>query len=180
MIRHPPAYVPADIASAADTITHVGGLVKSASRSPEATSASAMIPIVFWASFVPCVSATKPPETSWPRRKMRLILAGDRRLIIQTISGHQGEREGDPGEGGDQRGLQHLLPKARPLDDRPSPAAMIAEPMRPPISAWLELDGSPRYHVTRFQVIAPTRPARRISSVIASGSTIPWRPWLRP
>ena len=53
------------------------------------------------------------------------------------------------------------------------PCAMIADPMTPPISAWLELDGRPRYHVTRFQVIAPTRPARMIFSVIASGSTIP-------
>ena len=51
---------------------------------------------------------------------------------------------------------------------------MIAEPMTPPISAWLELDGRPRYHVIRFQVIAPTRPARRMLSVIASGSTIPF------
>ena len=53
------------------------------------------------------------------------------------------------------------------------PCAMIAEPMTPPISAWLELEGNPRYHVTRFQVIAPTRPARRMSRVITSGSTIP-------
>ena len=45
-----------------------------------------MIPIVFCASFVPWVRATKPPETSCPRRKRRLIFAGDRRLITQTIS----------------------------------------------------------------------------------------------
>ena len=43
----------------------------------------------------------------------------------------------------------------------------------PPMSAWLELDGSPRSHVTRFQVIAPTSPARMTLSVTASGSTIP-------
>jgi hypothetical protein len=39
--------------------------------------------------------------------------------------------------------------------------------------AWLELEGSPAYHVTRFQIIAPTSPASTIFSVIASGSTIP-------
>ena len=50
------------MASAALTITQMGGRSKSALRCPEATSASAMIPIVFWASFVPCVKATKPPE----------------------------------------------------------------------------------------------------------------------
>src|SRR6476659_6867046 len=53
------------------------------------------------------------------------------------------------------------------------PSAMIADPITPPISAWLELDGSPRYQVTRFQVIAPTSPARMMSSVIPSGSTMP-------
>ena len=52
-----------------------------------------MIPIVFCASFVPWVSATKPPETSCRRRKMRLTFAGERRLITQTIARHQGERE---------------------------------------------------------------------------------------
>ena len=61
MMRQPPAYVPAPIASAAEAITQVGGRSKSASRCPEATSASAMIPIVFCASFVPWVNATKPP-----------------------------------------------------------------------------------------------------------------------
>ena len=35
-----------------------------------------MIPIVFWASFVPCVKATNPPETSCSRRKTRLTGAG--------------------------------------------------------------------------------------------------------
>ncbi len=53
------------------------------------------------------------------------------------------------------------------------PAAATLEPSTPPISAWLELDGRPRYHVTRFQVIAPTSPARTTFSVIASASTIP-------
>ena len=44
----------------------------------------------------------------------------------------------------------------------------------PPISAWLELDGRPTNQVMRFHVIAPTRPARTMSSVIASWSTIPF------
>ena len=52
-------------------------------------------------------------------------------------------------------------------------SAAMAEPMMPPMSAWLELEGSPRYHVIRFHVIAPTRPARTTSSVIASAFTIP-------
>ena len=55
----------------------------------------------------------------------------------------------------------------------PQPDANTAEPSIPPISAWLELDGRPKNHVTRFHVIAPTRPASTMSSVIASWSTIP-------
>ena len=43
----------------------------------------------------------------------------------------------------------------------------------PPISAWLELEGSAMYHVIRFQVIAPTSPASTTSSVMTSGLTIP-------
>jgi hypothetical protein len=53
------------------------------------------------------------------------------------------------------------------------PSAAIAEPIIPPMSAWLELDGSPTSHVIRFHVIAPTRPAMTISSVIACWSTMP-------
>ncbi len=56
----------------------------------------------------------------------------------------------------------------------PQPEAAIAEPIIPPISAWLELEGSPMSHVMRFQVIAPTRPAMTISSVIASWSMMPF------
>ena len=53
------------------------------------------------------------------------------------------------------------------------PEAKIADPIIPPINAWLELDGRPKNHVTRFQVIAPTSPASTMLSVIASWSTIP-------
>ena len=53
------------------------------------------------------------------------------------------------------------------------PAAAIVDPTTPPMSAWLELEGRPMYHVIRFHVIAPTRPARTMLSVIASESTRP-------
>ena len=51
--------------------------------------------------------------------------------------------------------------------------AATEDPMIPPISAWLELDRRPRYHVIRFHVIAPTSPASTTLSVIAAGSTMP-------
>ena len=64
------------------------------------------------------------------------------------------------------------------------PAAATVAPITPPISAWLELDGSVRYHVTRFQRIAPTSAARTISSPVfaldqARIARSPWRSWRR-
>src|SRR5919202_3719062 len=53
------------------------------------------------------------------------------------------------------------------------PAAAIAAPATPPIRAWLELDGRPKYQVIKFQVIAPIRPASTTFRVMASGLTIP-------
>src|SRR5687768_1627885 len=41
----------------------------------------------------------------------------------------------------------------------PVPSAAIPAPTMPPISAWLEEEGIPKYHVMRFQVIAPIRAA---------------------
>ena len=64
MIRHPPAYVPAAIASPAETLTHVG--ISNSSIEPCAKSASAITPIVFWASFAPCVNANHVPESNCP------------------------------------------------------------------------------------------------------------------
>src|SRR5215831_3444803 len=46
--------------------------------------------------------------------------------------------------------------------------AASAEPQRPPISAWLELDGNPNHHVTRFQTIAPSSAQMMIPDVIAT------------
>ena len=134
MIRQPPAYVPAAIESAAARMTHVGGRVKSALRSPAVTSARAMIPIVFWASFVPCVNATKPPEKSWSFLKARPTFAGERRLIVQTISVIKMNAIARPAKGAISEGFSTLC-------QRPDhwitfhPCAMIAEPITPPISA---------------------------------------------
>jgi hypothetical protein len=45
--------------------------------------------------------------------------------------------------------------------------------MRPPISAWLEDDGSPAAHVSKFQAIAPTRAANGVRRSRTPSSTIP-------
>src|SRR5436190_11464559 len=51
------------------------------------------------------------------------------------------------------------------------PTAAMAEPTTPPINACEELDGSPKYQVTRFQAIAPISPAKTIVGVITAAST---------
>src|SRR5204863_9152556 len=53
------------------------------------------------------------------------------------------------------------------------PADASADPQRPPISAWLELDGRPSHHVKRFQMIAAISAERTVSSVTAFVSTRP-------
>src|SRR3954466_14484342 len=54
------------------------------------------------------------------------------------------------------------------------PSATNAAPTTPPISACDELDGSPKYQVARFHMIAPIRPANTIVGVIESAFTMPF------
>src|SRR5919198_1287137 len=54
-----------------------------------------------------------------------------------------------------------------------APLETNAEPTGPPISACDELDGRPKYHVARFQAMAPMRPAKTTVVVTASESTMP-------
>src|SRR6202161_4529201 len=53
------------------------------------------------------------------------------------------------------------------------PAAASVAPITPPMSACDELDGIPKYQVSRFQVIPPARPAATTCSVTTPVSTRP-------
>src|SRR3954451_25126801 len=53
------------------------------------------------------------------------------------------------------------------------PAATQVAPIKPPNSACEELDGRPRYHVTRFHRMAPTSPAKMTTGVMSVSSTSP-------
>ena len=66
--------------------------------------------------------------------------------------------EDDPEERREERRDEHLVDEPVPLDHVRGRRRRSRTPIIPPISAWLELEGRPRYHVIRFQVIAPTRP----------------------
>ena len=93
--------------------------------------------------------------------------------MIQMITSIRARAMRKPEDRRQDARLHDLVPHALPLDDPPAVAAMAA-PAMPPMRAWLELEGSPRNQVTRFHVIAPTRPASMTLSVTASGSTIPF------
>jgi hypothetical protein len=54
-----------------------------------------------------------------------------------------------------------------------APEATTVAPMRPPINAWDELEGSPSSQVSRFHRIAPTSPAKITVGVIFVSSTRP-------
>src|SRR5690242_13169249 len=55
----------------------------------------------------------------------------------------------------------------------PLPAAIQVAPIRPPNNACDEELGRPRYQVSRFHKMAPTRPPKMIGTVILVSSTRP-------
>src|SRR3712207_3669036 len=75
--------------------------------------------------------------------------------------------------GATNAGITTLLSRPSP-STASGPAATNAAPATPPISACEELEGRPKYHVARFQAIAPMSPANTIVVVIASASTMPF------
>src|ERR1700746_1963866 len=52
-------------------------------------------------------------------------------------------------------------------------AVATAAPPRPPISAWLELEGNPNHHVVMFQMNAARTALRTVPIVTTSASTKP-------
>src|SRR6202165_5596912 len=61
--------------------------------------------------------------------------------------------------GGEMTRLVTCLARADHCTPFKPPAAAMPDPHNPPISAWVELLGRPRYHVIRFQAIAPNSAA---------------------
>src|ERR1035441_5898403 len=59
------------------------------------------------------------------------------------------------------------------ITDHSLPAVANVAPQRPPISAWLELEGRPSHHVNRFQAIAASSAASSGVAETKWGSTRP-------
>jgi hypothetical protein len=93
-----------------------------------------MIPIVFWASFVPCVKATKPPETSWRRRNRRFTRLGECLRMIQSTTTMRIAATAKPRNGATRDGSSTLSKSPSHLITS-QPEAATAEPATPPIKA---------------------------------------------
>src|SRR4051794_6510225 len=143
------------------------------SMSPCATSASAITPIVFCASFVPCESASRPLVASWPSRKPRVTRPGRSRPTIRYTTRIAIPATANARTGAISAGTTTLPSSPSPFTAF-EPSAANAAPTTPPIRACDELEGSPKYHVARFQAIAPIRPANTIVGVMKSASTMPF------
>src|SRR3954452_694006 len=143
-----------------------------AGRLPWATSASVMTPIVFCASLVPWASASSPPDISCPRRKPRVTGPGRWRPRMRYAMRIPTPATTKASTGATRAGTR-TLPTRPSQSTSPGPCAASVAPTTPPMSACDELDGSPPYHVTRFQMIAPTSPAKITVSVTPPVSTMP-------
>src|SRR3954447_7483992 len=78
MIRQPPQYVPNAMAVAQLMTTHSGTRkLGPPAIVPLAINASEITPIVFWASLVPCASATIDDDATCPQRNSRSDRSGE-------------------------------------------------------------------------------------------------------
>src|SRR5207244_11382220 len=103
-MRHPPAMVPSPIAACAERITQMGmwsalgrwnAWTGNATNSAELEARRAtMIPIVFWASLVPCPREYSAAETSCSTRNARSTRRGKERSEERRGGTESREREG--------------------------------------------------------------------------------------
>ena len=149
-----------------------------------------MTPIVFWASLVPCASAISEPVPIWPQRNPPVFSPSPSARVTRKISqvATMDTVAAMTGEARDGRITLPTTPSSlvpSPVQwTPPQPMPAIVAPIRPPKSACDELEGRPSSHVTRFQMMPPTRPARMISSradpwsAVSAGSGAPLESWI--
>ncbi len=124
------------------------------------SSVRKMTPIVFWTSWMPCPSAMAVAETVCASRKPRLSGPGRpfRKIHSRMIMNSPAPKKPTTGE----ITIGIRIFSRTPSHCTPEDPA-IAAPMRPPNRACEDDDGSPKYQVSRFQVIAPSSPDRTMT-----------------
>src|SRR5215472_5652904 len=136
-----------------------------------------MMPIVFCASLVPCMNPMPPALKIWATPKNRLTGAGRAFRSMKYRKAMKQNPSTKPASGEVTMGTMTF--QSNPLPSHQCwllgcdhkitfqlfPAAANAAPQRPPIKAWLELEGKPSHHVSKFQIIAPSKAQMMMSDV---------------
>ncbi len=120
-----------------------------------------MMPMVFWASFMPCPMLWMAEETSWSLRKTWLPCVTVKFFVRFSTSIMYRKPRTNPMAGDRMMKLAVLMIPGHTRTHVPpltSPA-----PISPPMRAWEELLGRPSHQVIRFQLIAAIS-AQRITS----------------
>ena len=189
MIRQPPAAVPAAIVKAQRIFTHAGmapklGIRRKVNHSGKCSKrpafvpvkrARVMMPIVFCASFVPCEWAMKAALRICNFPKTECTAPGvkrwkDAKRANITRAPRKNPASGDVTIGTTTLGqspVSHFK-----TDQFPCPLA-IAAPHKPPMSAWLELDGRPTSQVVMFHTKAAMSAHKTVAMVTTLVSTKP-------
>src|SRR3954470_21250799 len=156
-----------------ETTTQVGTVKSSPpDRFPLAISASEITPIVFCASLVPCASATIEDDATCAQRKPRSARSAAKFLINRYTITVAPSATTPARTGAISAGTITFASTPSPWTAE-NPTEATAAPIMPPISACDDDDGTPNHHVTRFQVIAPIRPAKIAVVVMTPASTMP-------
>ena len=99
-------------------------------------------------------------DTVWAIRKRLLALAGWARRKTHMIASISANATANANNGESTSGINTFSVTVPQLTIDPEARA---EPTSPPIRAWEEDEGRPKYQVTRFQAMAPSRPASTIT-----------------
>src|SRR4030042_2012758 len=168
-IRQPPVSVPIAMAAWALKTTHRG--TWNSLLSPPAKRRLAIMPMVFCASLPPEPREKAAAENNCKIRDHLLILVGFCLHTIQDVITFNRNPSTSPINGA--RKIKIIVLYQPDAIITPKPPLAIAAPAYPPIKAWEELLGRPKYQVIMFQAIAPMRPARITEEVTIVISTIP-------
>src|ERR1700744_6182025 len=196
MMRQPPAIVPAAMTSAQVALIHVAmpkpppgsdstrrklshpGRLSIECADVPAARASAMMPIVFSASFKPCDRPMNPDDTICTFANTLLTMRGRAARPMRPPRLPRNDSSASknpitmkpivkPAAGETTIGRITLLSRPLPSHQCPAgidqmiecplvPVAASAAPQSPPIKACDELDGKPHHHVIRSQMVAPS------------------------
>src|SRR4030043_171475 len=162
----PPTAVPKAIIEAHANITHSGTI--KVSNTPPVTNVSVIIPMVFWASFVPWDNAREMDVNIWLRLKTVFTL-GEAFQLINTKIFKKRYPNKKPIRGEASRVSKTFNNPGSKIASHPAPTTTA--PTKPPTNACDELLGNPRYQVNKFHTMALDKAANITNRLIAAAST---------